>query len=344
MSRKLPKPFVSEQELRRQEIRRQNEECSSRHWQQDERCKASILDNWSIISAPTRDLGDFFEQLERDPFDPENPVDRDSPYASGHLGETPHVLTCFQRGQPHHMAQRADLRQALRLSQSAPITPKQGRENTTIQLAELTCTPEQPRGISVGMGIPHPLRTPLCLEPEEDLDLPGSTPSRRYTSIGVWHKDVLPSDRRRRALPIMLIHEESKFASQQVEYKADLSRHPSGQRSPRGPRSAFVLKPSMPIVGGVSTQAQGLLSLILDVSCWTVSSLEQSNLLPAPVSADNFVRETWDWNCKSSLMSPPYSTILVTLSMELTHQLIDLLQLNQCTLLHDFCSNTHRHT
>ena len=90
----------------------------------------------------------------------------------------------------------------------------------------------------------------------------------------------------------MLIHEELRFASQQAEQEADLPRHPLGRRSPRGPRSPFVLKPFTPIVGGVSTQAQGLLSPIPDVSCRTVSSLEQSSLLPALVSVDNFVRET----------------------------------------------------
>ena len=139
-----------------------------------------------------------------------------------------------------------------------------------------------------------------------------------------------PSDQRRHALPITPIHEKLRFASQQVDHKADLSRHPLGQRSPRGPGSPFVLKPSTPMVG-VLTQAQGLLILIPDVSCRTVSLLEQSSPLPAPVLADNFVRETRDWNYKSSLMSPPYSNVQVAPSTELTHQLVDLLQLNQCT-------------
>ena len=194
MSGKLPKPFVSEQERRSQEIRRQNEERSIRYRRRDERCEGSGFDTRSVISAPTRDLGEIFDRLENDPFDPENPIERDSPHAPGHLGETPYVSTRFQRGQPHHMAARADSRLALRLSQSAPITPEKGRENTTIQLAELTRTPEQPRGISVGMGTTRMFHTPSRLEHEDVLDVPASTPSRRYTSIGFRHEDVSPSD------------------------------------------------------------------------------------------------------------------------------------------------------
>ena len=99
----------------------------------------------------------------------------------------------------------------------------------------------------------------------------------------------------------------------------------------KGPRSPFQLKRSTPIVESDLLQAQGLLSPIPDVGRRTVSLLEQSGPLPAPPMPKEFARETQSWNCKSSLMSPPYPNVQVVPSNELTHQLVDLLQINQCT-------------
>src|SRR6201996_2751630 len=104
-----------------------------------------------------------------------------------------------------------------------------------------------------------------------------------------------------------------------------------GPLSLRGPRSPFNLKQSTPIVESDAIQAQGLLSPIPDISRKTVSSLEQSSPLPAPPMTEEFVKETQSWNRESSLMSPPYPNVCVVPSTELTHQLVDLLQINQCT-------------
>src|ERR1700761_5673062 len=104
-----------------------------------------------------------------------------------------------------------------------------------------------------------------------------------------------------------------------------------GPLSLRGPQSPFNLKQSTPIVESDAIQAQGLLSQIPDIGRRTVSSLEQSSPLPAPPMTEEFVRETQNWNCESSLMSPPYQNVCVVPSTELTHQLVNLLQINQCT-------------
>ena len=89
-------------------------------------------------------MGKILEHNDRDLFDLENPVEHRSPYVPGHLVLTPYVLSHSQRGQPYHMAARADLRLAMRPTQSAPITPKKGREQETIHLLELTHSPEDP--------------------------------------------------------------------------------------------------------------------------------------------------------------------------------------------------------
>ena len=55
-----------------------------------------------------------------------------------------YVSSRSQRGQPYHMAARADSRLAMRPTQSAPITPEKGREQERIHLSELTCSLEDP--------------------------------------------------------------------------------------------------------------------------------------------------------------------------------------------------------
>src|ERR1700761_2048241 len=104
-----------------------------------------------------------------------------------------------------------------------------------------------------------------------------------------------------------------------------------GPLSLRGPQSLFNLKQSTLIVESDTIQAQGLLNPIPNISRRTVSLLEQSNPLPAPPMTEEFMKETQNWNCKSSLMSPPYQNVCVVPLTKLTHQLVDLLQINQCT-------------
>ena len=55
----------------------------------------------------------------------------------------------------------------MRLTQSALITPEKGRDQDTIQLTELTCSPEVPRGFSVGVRATHPFHTPTRPENED---------------------------------------------------------------------------------------------------------------------------------------------------------------------------------
>ena len=92
-------------------------------------------------------MGEILGYDERDPFDLENSVELGSPHVPGHLVSTPYASSCSQQGQPYHMAARADLRLGMRLTQSALITPEKGRDQDTIQLAEITHSLDVPRGV-----------------------------------------------------------------------------------------------------------------------------------------------------------------------------------------------------
>ncbi|KIK54207.1 hypothetical protein GYMLUDRAFT_249664 [Collybiopsis luxurians FD-317 M1] len=336
MSGESVKCFVSEQERRRQEQECQRAARATRFQRREERCGASTLDDRSVSSAPARGAipsrtGEILEHNDRNPFDLENPVEHGSPHVLGHLVSTPYVLSRSQRGQPYHMAARADSRLAMRPTQSAPITPEKGREQETIHLSELTHSPEDPRGFSVGVSSTRPFHTPTHPKNEDYYEDIGISPTTRYTSIGARHKVISPLEHIRCPLPLTPREEESKFASQQSERETSWGLYSLGPLSLRGPRSPFNLKRSTPIVESDAIQAQGLLSPIPDISRRTVSSLEQSSPLPAPPTTEEFVKETQSWNHESSLMSPPYPNVRIVPSTELTHQLVDLLQINQCT-------------
>ncbi|KIK50835.1 hypothetical protein GYMLUDRAFT_252635 [Collybiopsis luxurians FD-317 M1] len=187
------------------------------------------------------------------------------------------------------------------------------------------------RGFSVGVSSTRPFHTPTHPENEDYYEDIGISPTTRYTSIGARHEVISPLEHIRCPLPLTTREEESKFASQQSERETSQGLYSLGPLSLRGPQSPFNLKRSTPIVESDAIQAQGLLSPIPDISRRTVSSLEQSSLLPAPPTTEEFMKETQSWNRESSLMSPPYPNVRVVPSTELTHQLVDLLQINQCT-------------
>src|SRR6201996_3346822 len=222
MSGESAKCFVSEQERRHQEQEHQRAVRATRFQRREEQHGASTLDDHSVLSAPARGAipsrtGEILEHNDTDPFDLENPVEHGSPHVLRHLVSTPYVLSCSQRGQPYHMAARADLRLAMRPTQSAPITPKKGREQETIHLSELTYSLEDPQGFSVGVGSTCPFHMPTHPENEDYYEDIGISPMTQYTSIGARHEVISPLEHIRCPLPLTPREEESKFALQQSE-------------------------------------------------------------------------------------------------------------------------------
>ena len=330
------KHWVSEKERRRQEQECQRVAGATSFQRWEERREALLLDNRSVSLVPARGalpsrMGGILEHNLGDSFDLENLVEHESPHVPGHLVSKTYASSRSQHVQPHHMAARVDSRLAMRLIQSAPIMPEKERELVTICSLELTCSLEDPHGYSVGVGSTRPYHMPTHCRNEKyygDYDISLTT---RYTSMGVKHETFPSLDNIRRPLSLSPKEENSKFASRQVERETKWESYPAGPSPLKGPQSPFTLKRSTRTVESESVQAQGLLNTIPNIGKRTVSSRERSSPLPASPTTDEFTRETRNWNHESSLMSPPYLKDRVVPPTKLTHQLVDLLKINQCT-------------